>query len=270
MSRTIVIETNVDTFFGKTLMLRGFAEFVAWKHIQNSSEYHHKNIVQDIIKYVRQKHFDTIVWDGDLYKSDSFTHIILELMNNLPENIQFVAFKSSDGITKFTNGDQKNCEVGWSQLTSENNHGIYLYSVNLPNKLNWFDKHTLLTKYIFEYVINKSTKTTIMYLGGGKIVTDEMRNLSDYIKFDYLANNTKVVFIDIPRASFSINKDTGLPQSCIQYLGNEDKPCNPTKYLSMGFSIYKTNSNIRLAFSEVKYIIEYKYNPTDLINNHID
>ena len=61
MSRTIVIETNVDTFFGKTLMLRGFAEFVAWKHIQNSSEYHHKNIVQDIIKYVRQKHFDTIV-----------------------------------------------------------------------------------------------------------------------------------------------------------------------------------------------------------------
>ena len=208
MSRQISIEINVDyQWFGKTLMLRGFAEFVAWKHIQNSSDYHHTNIVQDIIKYVRRKHFDTIVWDGDLYKSDSFTYVILELMNNLPENIQFVAFKSADGITKFMNGDQKNCEIGWSQLMSDNNLGIYLNSVELPKELKWFEKYTLLTKHIFEHVMNKSSKTTIMYLGGGKVVTDEMRNLRDYINTDYLTNNTKVVFIDIPRASFSINKE---------------------------------------------------------------
>ena len=270
MSRTIAIETNVDTLFGKTLMLRGFAESVAWKHIQNSSDYHHKNIVQDIIKYIKQKHFDTVVWDGDLYKSDSFTYVILELMNNLPENIQFVAFKSSDGISKFMNGDQKNCEIGCSQLTSENNLGIYLYSVDLPKELKWFEKHTLLTKHIFEQVISKSTKTTIMYLGGGKVITDEMRNLKDYIYIDYLTNNTRIVFIDIPRVSFVINKELGVPQSSIQYLGNSNNSGDPKYYLPVEFYEYKKNKNIDLAFSKVRYLIEYKFKSIELIYYDID
>ena len=270
MSHTISIETNVDVLFGKTLMLRGFAEFVAWKHIQNSSNYHHTNIVQDIVKYVKQKHYDTIVWDGDLYKSDSFTHVIFELMNNLPENIKFVAFKSSDGTTKFMNGNQRKCEIGWSQLASENNMGIYLYTFDLPRQLTWFEKHTMLTKHIFEHVIKKSTKTTIMYLGGGKVITDEMRNLRDYINDDYLTSHTKVVFIDIPRTSFSIEKNSGNPISSIQYLGNSSTSCDPMYYLPMGFGKNKENKNIDFAFSKVRYIIEYKFQAVELIYYDID
>ena len=86
MANSITITFNDIHNYGKTLMLRGFAEFISWKHIKNSSDYHHTCIVQDLVKVIKAKKIETLVWDGDLYRSDSFTHLIFELMKKLPEN----------------------------------------------------------------------------------------------------------------------------------------------------------------------------------------
>ena len=258
MSRTITLNTNVDTLFGKTLILRGFSESVPWKQIKNSNDYHCKSIVQDIVKLVKQKNFNTIVWGGDLYRSDSFTHIVLELMNSLPENVQFVSFKYDD-IGKFADGDQKNCEIGWCQMASKNSLGIFLYTVSVPDDLNLVEKNTLLTKHIFQHVTKKSNKTSIMYLGGMKNVTDEMRNLYYYVKNDYLTDKINLIFIDIPSASFLTSMNTGLPHAQTTYLGNSITSGDPLYYLPGGFYENKVNKNIYLKFSKVKYIIEYKY-----------
>ena len=88
----VIITHRIPQTFGKTLVLRGFTDGIDWKHIVNSSEYHHTCIVQDIIKVIKAKAFQTVVWDRDLYKSGSFTHIIFELMNAFGNSIQFVAF----------------------------------------------------------------------------------------------------------------------------------------------------------------------------------
>ena len=53
MNHNITIcSNNVLQEYGKTLMLRGFAEFISWKHITNSSEYHYSCIIQDLIKVI--------------------------------------------------------------------------------------------------------------------------------------------------------------------------------------------------------------------------
>ena len=130
MSHNITISDDSLDEYGKTLMLRGFAEFISWKHIKNSNDYHHTCIVKDLIKVIKANKFQTIVWDGDLYRSDSFTHLIYELMNALPQGTEFVAYKPTDTANKFIYGDQKKCELGWCELKTDNRIDILLKDVN--------------------------------------------------------------------------------------------------------------------------------------------
>ena len=48
------IELNSNFLYGKTILLRGFAEFVSWKNIKNSSEMRSKCMVNDIFDYIMQ------------------------------------------------------------------------------------------------------------------------------------------------------------------------------------------------------------------------
>lgn len=258
------IEINVSNNFfnmGNTLMLRGFAEFVQWKHLKNSSEHREKNIVADIVAFIKNNNFNTIVWDGDLYRSDSFTHIIYELLTELPTHVNFVAFKPYDSSSKFAAGDAKNCEFGWSQLKQfkRNDRNINLYTINLPSGLKWYEKNTLLTDNIYNTVVQNTETLSIMYLGGGQIIASEMENLANYVPVNYLKDNTRVYFIDIPRASFSINKDTGLPEAKVQYLGNATSSVDPLEYLT-GFKKKKNHKQITLKYSVTENIVEYQYN----------
>jgi len=257
MNYSITISNDSLQEYGNTLMLRGFSEFISWKHIKNSSDYHHKCIIQDLVKVIKKNNFQTIIWDGDLYKSDSFTHLIYELMNSLPQGTEFVAYKPKDTSEKFCDGDIKNCEVGWCQLKTNKRIYILLNEVQLPVGMKWFEKNDLLTKYIYTDVSNRSSKLSVFYIGGGKLITNEMENLNNYIPYSE-RSNVKVRFIDIPRASFSIDDD-GIPVSKIQYLGNSCKSVDPIDILPNEFYKSSENSNINLKFSKVKYLIEYKY-----------
>ena len=258
MTHNITISENNLHEYGKTLMLRGFAEFISWKHIKNSSDYHHTCIVRDIIKVIKSNNFQTIVWDGDLYRSDSFTHLIYELMNSLPQGTEFVAYKSTNTSNKFIYGDPKNCELGWCQLKTNNRTDILLNEVKLPEGLKWFEKNSLLTKHIYSDVLNKTSKLSVFYVGGGKVVTSEMQNLHEYIP-ENIRSKVKLRFIDIPRASFFVD-DNGIPMCTIQYLGNSCQSIDPIDILPKGYKMTKENKNIYLKFSKVKYLVEYKYN----------
>ena len=257
MTHNITISENSLQEYGNTLMLRGFAEFVSWKHIKNANDYHHTCIVRDIIKVVKANNFQTIVWDGDLYRSDSFTHLIYELMNSLPQGTEFVAYKPIDTCNKFIYGDSKNCELGWTQLKTKNRINISLKEIQLPDGLKWFDKNNLLTKHIYADVLNKSSKLSVFYIGGGKVITSEMKNLHEYIP-ESIRSEVKLRFLDIPRSSFYIN-DNGLPASAIQYLGNSPESVDPIDFLPNGYSMTKANTNICLQFSKVKFLVEYRY-----------
>ena len=256
MNYNITISNTSLQHYGKTLMLRGFSEFVSWKHIKNSSEYHHTCIVKDLVKIIKANNFQTIVWDGDLYRSDSFTHLIYELMNLLPKGTEFVAYKPSSTYNKFINGDSKNCELGWCQLKTNNIIKISLNKVQLPDELKWFEKNSLLTKHIYSNVIDKASTLSVFYIGGGKIITSEMRNLHEYIP-EHIRSEVRIRFIDIPRASFYVDDD--IPISTIQYLGNSSESVDPIDILPNGYNMTKQNKNIYLKFSKVKYLVEYKY-----------
>jgi len=258
MTHNINISENNLSYYGKTLMLRGFAEFISWKHIKNSSDYHHTCIVRDIIKVIKANNFQTIVWDGDLYRSDSFTHLVYELMNSLPQGTEFVAYKPNTTSSKFIYGDSKNCELGWYQLKTNKRIDILLNEVVLPDGLKWFEKNTLLTKYIYSDIIDKSSKLSVFYIGGGKVISNEMQNLHEYIP-ESIRSKVKLRFLDIPRSSFNIDDD-GFPIAAIQYLGNSSESIDPLDVLPNGYVMTKENTNIVLNFSKVKYLVEYKYN----------
>lgn len=257
MSHSITITLDDIQNYGKTLMLRGFAEFISWKYIKNSSDYHHTCIVQDLVKVIKSKKIETLVWDGDLYRSDSFTHLIFELMKKLPENTKFVAYKPKDTCNKFINGDKNNCELGWCEMKTDNRIDISLNEVQLPDGLQWFEKNTLLTKYIYSDVLNRSSKLSVLYIGGGRVIKNEMENINKYIP-ECIRTNVKIQFIDIPRASFSIN-DEGVPLSKIQYLGNSNISVDPLDILPLGYFKNNQNKNIELNYSKIKYFTEYKY-----------
>jgi len=239
---------------GNTLMLRGFAEFIQWKHIKNSNDDRTANIVLDIVAFIKQNNYDTIVWDGDLYRSDSFTHVVFELIQNLPSTVQFVSFKSIDSFEKFKKGDTKNCEIGWEQMLFNSPRQIYCVPVSLPSGLKWFEKNSLLTQKIYSSVIDSSSTISIMYLGGGRIISDEMSNLRHT---NNLKDTTRVYFIDIPRASFSISN--GVPQCITQYLGNSNHSIDPLNHL-IGFSKVNEHQEIYLEYSVTKCISEYAPN----------
>jgi hypothetical protein len=259
---------EVPTHFGKTLVLRGFAEGVSWKHIQNSSSQAEKNIVKDITKYIVENNFDTIVWDGDLYKSDPFTHIIYEVMKEKP-SIYFVAFKTN--ANKFWNGDSKNCEIGWNSLSferqpfiteDENVHWmetkpfIYLLPITMVDEdATWFDRHTHLIHEVFQTVCVKSSSFSVLYIGGGKIVEHEMKNILTYIAPIHLDFN--ILFLDIPRSSFSMCKTTGHPKCMIQYLGNNTSSIDPLTILPSLFKLKEQYKKIKLSFSKTQYLSSY-------------
>ena len=238
MTHDISISNDSLSHYGKTLMLRGFTEFISWKHIKNSSEYHHTCIVKDLIKVIKANNFQTIVWDGDLYRSDSFTYIIYELMNSLLQGTEFVAYKPADTSNKFIYGDPKNCEMGWCQLKTSKKIDILLNEVQLPHGLKWLEKQTLLTKHIYADVLKKSLKLSVFYIGGGQVIKNEMQHLHEYIP-ESVRSEVKIRFIDIPRSSFSI--DEGYPASTIQYLGNSSESIDPLNILPNGY--YKSKDN---------------------------
>ena len=256
------IELNCDIMYGKTLLLRGFAEFISWKNIKNSSDMKSKCIVNDIVDYVNTKNYDTIAWDGDLYKSDSFTHIIYELMNQLKSTTQFVAFKPNTvydfEVYKFEDGDPKNCELGWYNLKIKKQDVIYLNSVDIPDGLKWYEKNSVLVHHVFQDILKNSNKIDVFYLGGGDIITGEMRNLNDLIPDEY-KQKVSIMFLDIPRASFSIDKETGLPIAKLQFLGNKSSSGDPGYYLPIDLKIKYIYKGIKLEFSHMKYLTEYKF-----------
>ena len=131
-------------------------------------------------------------------------------------------------------------------------------SVNIPNELKWYEKNSVLVHNVFDDILKKSNQMDIFYLGGGDVVTGEMRSLNDLISDQY-KEKVKVIFLDIPRASFSIDKETALPIAKIQYLGNSSSSGDPGYYLPSNLQIQSTYKKIKLKFSHMKYLIEYKF-----------
>lgn len=228
-----MISTTVPSFYGNTLLIRGFAEFVNWKHL---------NVIKEIISFVKQKNIETVIWDGDLYKSDSFTHVIYDMMNEI--NANFIAYKPISGKDKFIYGDIKNCELGWYQFHTIQNQ-IYLKLVDIPKDIPWYEKNTRLTQYVYNEVHEKSSELNIMYLGGGKVIENELMNISSYIHQDFKSKTT-INFVDVPRVSFFI-KD-GEIKSNIQYLGNNLTPTSPLKYIQDNVLVEKENCILKIKF----------------------
>ena len=97
----------------KVAVLKGFVFNVNW----NSQ----KEILDDVVASV--KDYDAIAWDGDLYKKDSFTHVLKHVMKTYPKK-RYIAFKKEKHIHKL--------QAGYK----ENNHGVMSYGYNANIKIN--------------------------------------------------------------------------------------------------------------------------------------
>lgn len=249
----IHINQNIPQHFGKTLLVRGFAEFIPWKHIKNSSEFSSGSIIKDICNFIINNNYNTIVWDGDLYKSDSFTHIIYELMNMTNNSsINFVSYKAALSETKFMFGDMKNGEMGWNNISND----IYLTTIDTDKNLKWFEKYTQITEYIYNDIFSKSNEVHIMYFGGGKLITSEMSSLTKYINEESY-ENTRIFVFDIPRSSFIINDN--ICETKLQFLGNSEISTNPLTYFpSSTMQVNKIYPEFHFKFSCFTNLFEYK------------
>lgn len=145
------------------LTLKGFVYGVNWTEDQ-------------LDKYTEMiSKYDIIVWDGDLYKNDSFTYILHNVMNKYP-NKQYIAHKKIKSVFKL----DKNY--------TEDDHGVEAsgYYCNnlviheLDNELKWNELGVKGLEWIIENYPN--SKKDVLFLGMGEFAKKEceiMKKMSD-------------------------------------------------------------------------------------------
>ena len=143
------------------LTLKGFVYGVKWTEEQ-------------IDKYTEMiSKYDIIVWDGDLYKNDSFTYILHNVMNKYP-NKQYIAHKKTKSVYKL----DKNY--------TEDDHGVPSYGFNcknlliheLENELEWNELGVKGLEWVVENYPN--SKKDVLFLGMGEFAKKEseiMKNM---------------------------------------------------------------------------------------------
>ena len=136
------------------LTLKGFVYGVNWTEEQID------RYTEMISKY------DIIVWDGDLYKNDSFTYILHNVMNKYP-NKNYIAHKKTKSVYKL----DKNY--------TEDDHGVPSYGYNcknlliheLDNELKWNELGVKGIEWIIENYPN--SKKDVLFLGMGEFAKKE-------------------------------------------------------------------------------------------------
>ena len=83
----------------KIATVKGFVYGVNWQ----------SDDIQNYVKHLSL--YDVIVWDGDLFKPDSFTYLIKQLMEQFPEK-KYIAHKKETSVHKL------------SHLYQEDDHGV--------------------------------------------------------------------------------------------------------------------------------------------------
>lgn len=136
------------------LTLKGFVYGVKWTEEQ-------------IDKYTEMiSKYDIIVWDGDLYKNDSFTYILQKVMIIYP-NKKYIAHKKTKSVYKL----DKNY--------TEDDHGVEAsgYYCNnlliheLDNELKWNELGIKGLEWIIENYPN--SKKDVLFLGMGEFAKKE-------------------------------------------------------------------------------------------------
>lgn len=144
------------------------------------------------------------VWDGDNYATDSFTYIVKKLMERKEANWGFDAFKKKGEIQSFKDSWAPEIE----NLALINVHVV-------DDSLSWDKLGLEALKYSMENSDN--AEISIIYIGGGKTIEDELKMP--------LPKPVKLYFYNVPRTrkgieerlflfkgDFPVRKDVFVPQ----------------------------------------------------------
>ena len=137
--------------------LKGFARDVDFDdpHIKETS----KTFVQCIIEWQPAR----IVWDGDPFRDDSFTKMIIEIDRVVQGGVDFVAFIEKCDMESFCRS--------WSATGI----AISLCICKLKDTNDWAEIGT--------YALSVTGATTVMCLGGGKTLKEE-KNRCPNVEFN--------------------------------------------------------------------------------------
>ena len=138
---------------------------------------------EDLDKYTDMiSNYDIVVWDGDLYKNDSFTYILQKVMLSYP-NKQYIAHKKTKSIHKL----DKNY--------TEDDHGVpssgfdcnNLLIHELENELKWNELGVKGLEWIIENYPN--SKKDVLFLGMGEFAKKESEIMKNMTGISIISEN---------------------------------------------------------------------------------
>ena len=150
----------------KIVFLKGFVHGVNWESNK------HQAIIQEVLKNV--KNHNIVVWDGDLYKKDSFTFVLGEIIKQYSTK-EYIAYKKQKHAYKL-NPNYRN-----------SNHGINVtgYKINKLKVIQLSDNlsYTSLGKEALINILTKNpnAKINILFLGQGQVAENEEKYIKTLI-----------------------------------------------------------------------------------------
>lgn len=207
-------------------VLKGFVFGVEW--------YKHADKISDLIE--KLKPFSAIAWDGDLYKTNSFTFVLQLVMNRYP-NKMYIAFKKEKGLKKLKpNYFEYNTgvpSVGFSHKIT---------TVKMHSNMKWNDMGIAA----IQYLQRKFNKVHIFFLGQGYVAKQEEKKI---MQAQMIFPNVEITKIkNINRKVSSFNKVRFKSQ-----LTNEQKKRNLNRTLCARSASYKKYSPTSLRKQSVYF-----------------
>ena len=146
---------------GGTLHVKGFGRGIDFKnaHIADTS----KKMMQCILDWQPAR----IVFDGDDLRDDSFTRLILDLVNQMGAEVDIVAFVQECDTSRF-------CK-SWAGTGLQ----ITLCICELEDQNDW--------AALGAHALSVTGATEVMCLGGGKILGEEKNRCSPNVNFNMFA-----------------------------------------------------------------------------------
>ena len=131
----------------KALIIKGFARDFDMNNLT------HRKAAESVIKMA--ENYDIIAWDGDKYKTGSFTEVIQQIIKNYPEKT-YRAFRKNDNINLKYVYNKEKVEIKTEKIP------------NIPEK-----NYLTLGKRAFETLRNAYLNVNVVFLGLGKVSSEE-------------------------------------------------------------------------------------------------
>lgn len=119
-----------------------------------------RKLFKDLHELKSKEQLETLVWDGDEYGENSFTHLIPEINNIFPE-IRLVAFAKGDHLNAYTDGYGPN----EGRLANWKPFDLFITWVTCANELLWDE--------LGSFALATTGARNVLLVGGGDTVVTE-------------------------------------------------------------------------------------------------